>query len=95
MKLDHQTLVERLDGKTKECFILAEQNRVLQEAVVNTGVNDYKDSLELDIRIKTFEDEAILSQQERYQLAHDIDKLTRYQNELFSKIKESEEVLNT
>lgn len=58
-------------------------------------VKQYKDTLELDIRIKSFEEEGTLSQQERYQLSHDIEKLTRYQNDLFSKIKESEEVLNT
>ena len=51
--------------------------------------------MELEIRIQSFEDEVTKSQQERYQLALDLDRLSNKMRELFSKVKETDEILNT
>lgn len=78
--------------------MLKEENVRLKELIQqeqDARVTQFKDSMELEIRIKSFEDEVSKSQQERYQLAVDIGRVTNKQNELFSKIKESEEILNT
>lgn len=78
--------------------MLKEENIRLKELIQqeqDARVTQFKDNMELEIRIKSFEDEVSKSQQERYQLAVDIGRVTNKQNELFSKIKESEEILNT
>ena len=78
--------------------MLKEENVRLKELIQqeqDARVTQFKDTMELEIRIKSFEDEVTKSQQERYQLAGDIERVTNKENELFSKIKESEEILNT
>lgn len=52
-----------------------------------------KDKLELEARLKTAEEEARKSQEERVNLESDLRNLRKSQNELLSKIKESQEFL--
>lgn len=97
--MDNYRRLERdLEEKRRELITMQEENRLLRESVQaeqEARVKQYKDTMELEIRIKSFEDEAIKSQQDRYQLAYDLDRLSSSQTELYSKVKESEEILNT
>lgn len=95
---NYRRLEKSLEDKRRELITAQEENNRLKESVQieqEARVKQYKDTIELEIRLKSFEDEVIKSQQERYQLALDLDRLSGHQTELFSKIKESEEILNT
>ena len=77
---------------------LIEENNKLKEMIQSeqeARVKQYRDTMELEIRIKSFEDEVAKNQQERYNLNLDLDRLTNIQGKLCTEIKESEEVLNT
>lgn len=95
---NYRRLEKSLEDKRKEVITLQEENNRLKESVQSeqeARVKQFKDTMELEIRLKSFEDEVTKSQQERYQLALDLDRLSTSQTEMFSKVKESEEILNT
>jgi septal ring factor EnvC (AmiA/AmiB activator) len=77
-------LLEKENEKLKESLRMEQEARLEQT----------KDLMELETRLKTGEDEVIKSQEERYQLSMDIGTISKNQTELFSKIKESEEFLD-
>mmetsp|Transcript_11493 Transcript_11493/g.10159 ORF Transcript_11493/g.10159 Transcript_11493/m.10159 type:complete len:229 (+) Transcript_11493:2-688(+) len=86
---------EENSGITNKLQVLKEENSRLKELikeVQDAKVTQFKDTMELQIRIQSFEDEVTKSQQERYQLALDLDKLTNKLHELFTKVKESDEI---
>jgi len=86
------------EEKPHNMMNLAAENNILKELIQKeqeARVKQFKDTMELEIRIKSFEDEVAKNQQERYQLVLDLDRLTNNQTKLFSEIKESEEILNT
>ena len=95
---NYRRLEKAYDEIKKEQQFLQETNKFLQETIQSeqdARVKQYKDSMELEIQLKVYEDELIKSQQDRYNLASDLDRLSTHQNELISKIKESEEIFNT
>ena len=95
---NYRRLEKAYEEIRKEQLTLQEENKFLQESVQTeqeARVKQYKSAMELEIQLKLYEDELIKSQQDRYQLAYDLDRLSTHQNELISKIKESEEIFNT
>ncbi|CAI2373306.1 unnamed protein product [Moneuplotes crassus] len=90
-KLESLGLKQDLEKLTSENTCLKELIKKEQDE----KIRQFKDSMELAIRIQSFEEEVAKSQQERYQLALDLDKISGKMKDLYAKIKESDEICNT